>query len=85
MGDPNYVLITVELPRGTSSVEAAAKALGVNPTSIDPSFGVRVIDPASGKYAIMLDESAVKGALDRKGVSGPFANPRIEPFGPPKP
>ena len=58
---------------------------GVQARAIDATFGVRALDLSEGKYAVMVEESALKGAGQRKGVAGPFANPRIEPFGPPKP
>lgn len=75
-----YVLMTVHLPAQASTVEAAARWLGVDPTSIDPDFGVVSVDPASNRFALMLDARFVSGALEREGVDGPFANPRIEPF-----
>lgn len=80
MSVARHVLLTVSLPAGNVTIEAVAQMLGVDPISIDPAFGVVLIDPASGKYAIMLDERFVSGALAREGVEGPFANPRIEPF-----
>lgn len=86
MTTPHYVLMTVTLPEGGgSTVKAAARALGVDTSAIDATFGVRTLDITAGKYAVMVDERAVKTAAQRKGVAGPFSNPRIEPFGPPKP
>ena len=79
------VLMTVELDPGAATVAAAAERLGVDPARIDPEFGVVSIDPEQHLYSVLVDEQAVSGAQGRPGVEGPFSNPRIEPFGPPRP
>ena len=80
-----HALLTVQLGPAEATIQAAARALGVEPRSIDPDFGVVPIDPKKGTYAVMVDERDLPRALRQEGVKGPFANPRIEPFGPPKP
>jgi hypothetical protein len=78
-----YLLLTCQLSTAEATIEDAARSLDVDPDAIDREFGVVLIDPADGRYAVMVDERAVERALSRDGVEGPFANPKIEPFGPP--
>jgi hypothetical protein len=78
------VMMTVELDPQAASVEAAAERLGVDPAQIDREFGVVSIDPEHHLYTVLVDEQAASGAEARPGVEGPFSNPRIEPFGPPR-
>ena len=77
-----HVLLTCQLPAAAATVDAAAERLGVPAEAIDPEFGVVLVDPKAGSYAVMVDEDHAGAALERTDVQGPFANPRIEPFGP---
>ena len=79
-----HLLLTCRLASTEATIESAARCLGVDADAIDPGFGVVLIDPADGKYAVMVDEEVVERAVNRDGVEGPFANPKIEPFGPPE-
>jgi hypothetical protein len=71
------------------SIDEVIKKFGLSPGEVDLDFGVMVIDPQDNLYCILVEESA----LDRlsgetgespEGLEGPFANPPIEPFGPPE-
>lgn len=77
--------MTVELEAGAATVEAAAERLGVDPSQIDAEYGVVSVDPDLHLYAVLVDEVVASTAAERPGVAGPFSNPRIEPFGPPRP
>jgi hypothetical protein len=79
------VMMTVELDPEAATVANAAERLGVAPDQIDAEFGVVNIDPEQNLYTVLVDEQAATGAGDRPGVEGPFSNPRIEPYGPPRP
>ena len=79
------VMMTVELDPEAATVAKAAERLGVAQEQIDAEFGVVNIDPEQNLYTVLVDEQAAAGASDRPGVEGPFSNPRIEPFGPPRP
>ena len=78
-----HVLMTVELP-GAASLHAAAERLGVAPGDLDAEFGVIPVDPEQRLYSVMVEERASAAAAERPGTGGPFANPKIEPFGPPE-
>jgi hypothetical protein len=78
------VLLTCQLSAAEATVDAAAAHLGVPADAIDPEFGVVLIDPKTGSYAVMVDEDHADAAAARDDVSGPWANPRIEAFGPPE-
>ena len=75
-------LFTVTLP-APATLERAAERLGLKPGEIDEHFGLVLVDPGRDQYAIMIEESAAARLAGAEGVRGPYANPRIEPFGPP--
>jgi hypothetical protein len=77
------VMMTVELDPAAADLAAAAERLGVAPERLDAKFGVVAIDPDHNLYSVMVDESVGAEAGKRRGVSGPYSNPRIAPFGPP--
>ncbi|MFE0014857.1 hypothetical protein ACFWXH_08430 [Mesorhizobium sp. NPDC059054] len=81
----DMVLMTIACPEGTPGLDRAAELLGVPTAEMDRSFGVVVLDPQKGLYAVQVHETAIKErpTADTGGqVKGPFSNPRIEPFGP---
>jgi len=72
------VLVTVKLPKGATLDDAIA-LLGLTNDDVDTGFGLVLIDPDQGLYALRVTEEA--GRL----TDGPsFSDPRIEPFGPPR-
>jgi hypothetical protein len=79
------VMLTVELDPAEATVDKAAERLGIERDRIDAEFGVVSIDPEQNLYTVLVDEQVAAEAAGRPGVEGPFSNPRIEPFGPPKP
>jgi hypothetical protein len=79
------VMLTVELDPAEATVDKAAERLGIERDRIDAEFGVVSIDPEQNLYTVLVDEQVAAQAAERPGVEGPFSNPRIEPFGPPKP
>jgi hypothetical protein len=83
MADIPMALMTVTIPGGTPGIERAAEALGVAPDAVDRAYGVVPIDPSRNLYAVQVREDALPKGDSRSGTySGPFSNPRIEPFGP---
>ena len=78
-------MMTVELDPDSATVEKVAERLGLRPEEIDAEFGVVPIDPENHLYTVLVDEQASARVAAQPGVEGPFANPRIEPFGPPQP
>src|ERR1700687_4254515 len=77
------VMLTITLD-DQGSLESAAQRLGLSPKDLDQSFGVVEIDPAQHLYAVLVDEKRAEQASSREGVSGPYSNPPIEPFGTPR-
>jgi hypothetical protein len=78
----DYVLMTVECGANSPSLEDAAAALGVPVSALDPVFGVVPIDPSKNLCAVQIRSNAVPKV--KGDFKGPFSNPRIETFGPPK-
>ncbi|PWI14372.1 hypothetical protein DI272_09505 [Streptomyces sp. Act143] len=82
------VLITVTLPPGAALADARRR-LGLADDEVDTAYGLVPVDPAHGTYALLVTEEAaarLPGAPEAKGAyQGPFANPKIEPFGPVQP
>ena len=79
------VMMTVELPPEAATLAEAAKRLGLAEEALDPEHGIVPVDPDNGLYSVLVEESKSESAAGRAGVHGPFSNPRIEPFGPPRP
>jgi hypothetical protein len=79
------LLLTVRREPSGASLDAVRQDLGLSEEEIDSDFGVVLIDPEKNLYAIMVEESASARIEKEPDVEGPFANPPIEPFGPPQP
>ena len=77
-------MMTVELEPGAADLPHAAERLGVDLQVLDAEFGLVPIDPDQHLYTVLAEEEAVAGADARPGVSGPFSDPPIRPFGPPE-
>ncbi|MGC5016376.1 hypothetical protein ACLQ2R_36910 [Streptosporangium sp. DT93] len=79
------VLITVRLPSGATLAQAL-RHLALPEEEVDIGYGLVLIDsvaPGQGLYGLRVSE----GAADRTGLApdgGPYADPRIEPYGPPE-
>lgn len=78
------LMLTVTRDPSRASLKAVKEDLGLADEEIDADFGVVNIDPEGNRYAIMVEERASARLTDRPEVEGPFANPPIEPFGPPE-
>jgi hypothetical protein len=78
------LLLTLTRDPADASLDAVKRDLGLTDEDIDDEFGVVNIDPNGHRYAILVEERAAGRVGKGPGVEGPFANPRIEPFGPPK-
>jgi hypothetical protein len=78
------VMMTVKLDPEAATPELAAQRLGVPREKLDAEFGVVNIDPQRHLYAVLLDEDVAAGVSATEGVAGPYSNPPIEPFGPPR-
>jgi hypothetical protein len=68
----------------TLTLDEVCREHGFDRAELDEQFGVIEVDPRDHTYAVLADENAVRRVSGRSGVAGPFANPKIEPFGPPK-
>ncbi|WP_214317164.1 hypothetical protein [Nonomuraea sediminis] len=71
------VLITVRLPRGATLADAIDR-LDLAEEDVDTSYGLVAVDPDEGLYALRVTDRAGRKA------GPPFADPKIEPFGPPR-
>lgn len=76
-------LVTVQSEDGPPTLSAAARLLGVGLDAVDATYGVVLIDPKRGLYAVQVDAAQLpsSGSSDDE-YRGPFSNPRIETFGP---
>jgi hypothetical protein len=83
------VMLTVKLAPDQANLAAARSRLGLAEDEIDEEFGLVPLDPPEGLYAVVVSADAGARASAAAGdsgeVGGPYANPRIEPFGPPQP
>lgn len=71
------------------SLEDVLRMFDLHDYEIDTQFGVIATDPVEGLYTVLMDAKAtvrVENRLAKRTKDpseGIFANPRIEPFGPP--
>jgi hypothetical protein len=70
----------------TPTLEQVKRRLSLRDDELDETFGVVEIDPDTHDHAIRVDEAAAARVTSQPGWSGegPFSDPKIAPFGPPK-
>ncbi len=82
------VMMNIRTPQPQApSVEEVKQMFGLQDVDIDSDFGVIEIDPDDHLYTIRVED----GAAARLGgpaspswdATGPFSDPKIQPFGPP--
>jgi hypothetical protein len=78
------LLLTVTRDPSRASLDAVKRDLGLSDEEIDHDFGVVSIDPKGNRYAILVENQAAERVGGKPGVEGPYANPPVEPFGPPE-
>jgi hypothetical protein len=76
-------MLTLTLDPAEATAEGVRRKLGLDEGALDTDFGVVAVDPDHHRYAVMVDEEVAARVGGTRGVEGPFANPPIEPFGPP--
>lgn len=77
-------LMTVFGKSGPPTRSVAAEQLGIAAADINPDYGVVLIDPDKNMYAVMVRADRLpSGGEPQNPYSGPFSDPRIEPFGGP--
>ncbi len=77
------VLYTLEYPAGPPALTDAAAKLNLPVSALDAGFGVVAIDLKRHLYAVqVIGDGPTAPVRHDAYVEGPFANPRIEGFGP---
>ncbi|MCF6525090.1 hypothetical protein [Streptomyces sp. JJ36] len=79
---PPTTLVTVTLPPG-STLRDARRHLELGAEEVDEAYGLVSVDPEQHSYALLVTAEAAARVRGLPEVRGPWANPRIEPFGPP--
>ena len=79
------VMMTLAASETPPTIQQSAEELGVPVTAIDTDFGVVLVDTKNWVYTVRVDAKALDSSGESaEGVSGPFSDPRIEPFGLPE-
>jgi hypothetical protein len=80
------VMVSFDWTGESPDLAAVRKRFGLAEDEIDAEFGVIEIDPQQHSYTALVTPEAAARITGREApkVEGPFANPRIEPFGPPR-
>ncbi|WP_108883349.1 hypothetical protein [Anderseniella sp. Alg231-50] len=78
------VMMNVQCPGDKPSIEVVAKKLNVTVSAIDTKFGIILVDVKRHIYTVRVDkEQLPKDQQQSEGVSGPYSDPKIAPFGTP--
>ncbi|GAA3155251.1 hypothetical protein GCM10010466_52770 [Planomonospora alba] len=75
-------MVTVRLP-DEATLERAMEELGLPEEEVDTGYGLVAIDPGRSLYGLRVTEAAAR-RMDRREGSGPYSDPPIEPYGPPR-
>lgn len=79
------VLLTLHGRGEDPQLELLMQELRLLEEEVDIEYGLQLIDPVAGDYVILVEEEAARRIdPDQFSVSGPYSNPEIEAFGPPK-
>ncbi|GIH73656.1 hypothetical protein [Planobispora longispora] len=76
------LLVTVRLQPGATLAQAMDR-LGLSEEEVDTGYGLVLLDPAQNLYALRVTEAAARRVGGTTG-EGPYSDPPIEPFGPPR-
>ncbi|MEO9875754.1 MAG: hypothetical protein ABJM26_04280 [Anderseniella sp.] len=80
------VMMTVHGLAENPSVEDVAKLLNVPVAAIDAKFGIIIVDVKRHICTVRVDSDQLPKAVEQpEGVSGPYSDPKIAPFGTPEP
>ncbi|GIH27569.1 hypothetical protein Aph01nite_58790 [Acrocarpospora phusangensis] len=78
------VLITVRLPR-SATMETALRRLALTKEDVDTGYGLVPLDPDKGVFGMRVTPQAAQRLTEGgHDFDGPWSDPRIEPFGPPR-
>ncbi|GAB3897759.1 hypothetical protein [Microbispora bryophytorum] len=80
------VLITVRLAP-PATLETAMLRLGLTEDDVDTAYGLVPVDPGRNLYVLRVTEDAGRRVGDSDGGTadgGPYSDPPIEPYGPPR-
>ncbi len=83
------VMLQFKHPGAPPTIDDIRRLFNLTIEEIDTQFGVLPTDPSEGLYVVLVDVRAserIKAVLATRSpnpAEGLFANPRIEPFGPP--
>ena len=97
---PSYVLHTVTHPGPRPTLDEVRRTLGLAAHEVDAGYGLHLVDPDAGQYALKISPDAVARVRGRAtsrdacvdggapppngGLRGPYSDDVIEPFGPPQ-
>jgi hypothetical protein len=83
------MMLQFKHPGPPPTIDDVRRLFNLTAEEIDSQFGVLPTDPSEGLYTVLVDVRAserIKAALATRPhdpAEGIFANPPIEPFGPP--
>ncbi|WP_432862416.1 hypothetical protein [Microbispora rosea] len=80
------VLVTVRLA-APATLEGAMRRLGLTEDEVDTGYGLVPVDPGRNLYVMRVTEEAGRRVGDSDADAadgGPYSDPPIEPYGPPR-
>jgi hypothetical protein len=78
-------MFTIQVDDGAPTLAEAAQIMQIQECDLDRGFGVVAVDPKRGIYTVLLrPEAPREPSTNSPQVEGPFSNPGIGHFGPPR-
>lgn len=77
-------MVTIHWQGEPPTLSQVVERFALDPSAVDERFGVVEIDPDEHLFALRLDPSQAAKLGATEGADGPFADPEIGVFGPPR-
>lgn len=77
-------MVTLTLTPGEATLAHVRAKYDLARDDVDEHFGVVALSPEQNLYAILVQETVAARLESQRQVSVPYANPKIEPYGPKK-
>jgi hypothetical protein len=76
--------MSIRWPGRPPTLEEIEERFGIDPDGVDRRFGVVEVDPDDHLFTLRLEAAEAAKLGSGQGAEGPFSDPEIAAFGPPR-